>query len=412
MKRDLLSTRKVQSAKSDGKYGGYLADGGGLYLQISAYGTKSWVFRYTRHGKQREMGLGRESDFSLKEARERAKKCRQLLVDGIDPLDAKQAKKDADRAAAAARITFEDAAKQYIKAHAPSWKNAKHRQQWPNSLAAYVYPVIGKLSVDQVGLPHVSKILDPIWLEKPETASRLRGRIERVLAWATMHGYRSGDNPARWTRHLDTLLPAKTKTAKGKVKHYASLSWAELPAFMAELRERNSVSARALEFLILTGTRTNETLGARWSEIDFKSKVWSIPAVRMKGGLDYRVPLCARALEILNGATGDSPEFVFVNGDGKALPDGVMLNLLRSMRPGLTVHGFRSTLTRWGRTRSGYSADVVEMALSHKIKNKVESAYMQDEDLIEKRTGLMRAWCQYCSSTPVSETATVVSIKA
>jgi integrase len=410
MKRDLLNTRKVQSAKSDGKYGGYIADGGGLYLQISAYGTKSWVFRYTRNHKQREYGLGRESDFSLKEARERAKKCRQQLADGVDPIDEKKKKKDEERAKEAARITFEDAAKQYIKAHAPSWKNAKHRQQWPNSLAAYVYPVIGKLPVDQVGLPHVSKILDPIWLEKPETASRVRGRIERVLAWATTHGYRSGDNPARWTGHLDTCLPAKTKTAKGKVKHYASLPWAELPAFMSELRDRDSVSARALEFLILTGTRTNETIGARWSEIDLKSKVWSIPAARMKGGIDYRVPLCTRAIEILKSVSNDS-DFVFVNGGGKPLPDGVMLNLLRGMRPGLTVHGFRSTLKRWGHVRSGYSADVIEMALSHTIKNKVEAAYMQDEDLIEKRTGLIAKWCRYCSSTPV-EADNVVSIRA
>jgi integrase len=412
MKRDLLSTRKVQNAKSDGKYGGYLADGGGLYLQISAYGTKSWVFRYTRHGKQHEMGLGRESDFSLKEARERAKRCRQLLADGIDPLAAKQAKRDEERAKEAARITFEDAAKQYIKAHAPSWKNAKHRQQWPNSLAAYVYPVIGKLPVDQVDLPHVLKILEPIWLEKTETASRVRARIEKVLSWATARKYRTGDNPARWTC-LDTLLPAKAKVSK--VKHYEALPWIEMPAFMADLRDQASVSARALEFCILTATRTSETLEAPWKEFDLKNKVWTIPAERMKNERDYRVPLCARAMEILNdrASSGSGSDFVFANGSGKPLPDGVMLNLLRSMRPnGYTVHGFRSTLSSWARARTNYPRDVVEMALAHAIKDKTEAAYMHD-DLIEKRTGLMREWCKYCSSTPLADGAVnVVSIRA
>jgi integrase len=411
MKRNQLTTKQVQAAKAPaGKRATNLADGGGLYLQVSAYGTKSWEFRYQLNGERKCVGLGSVDTFSLAEARIRAKKLRQQLADGIDPKEEKERKKAEALAKAAALITFEDCAKQYIDTHASGWKNEKHRQQWKSTLATYAFPVIGKLPVNQVDLPHVLNILQPIWEDKTETAARVRSRVEKVLSWATARKYRSGDNPARWVGCLDTLLKAKSKTAKGKAKkHHAALPWTEAPAFMGDLRGRNYVSARALELCILTCTRTSETIGARWEEFDLKSKVWTVPAARMKNGKPHRIPLCARAIEVLKDVAKD-PEFVFVNGGGKPLSNMAMLELLRGMRPGLTVHGFRSTFTDWARENTNYSRDTVEMAASHTIKDKTEAAYRRG-DLLEKRIKLMNEWCRYCSSTPATAD-NVVSIRA
>ena len=266
-----LTPLKVARLKQPGRYG----DGHGLWLQVSEQGSKAWLFRYMRDGRARQMGLGGLHTVSLQEARSRARQARQVLLDGLDPIDVKQERRTRIRLEKARALTFKQCADDYLSAHAGAWKNAKHKAQWSATLDAYAHTLIGALPVASIDTALVLKILRPIWQEKPETASRLRGRIERILDWATVQEFRRGDNPARWRGHLDALLPAKTKVRA--VKHHPALPFVELPAFMAELRKRDSISARALEFTILTATRTGEAIGARWDEIDLKAKVWTIP---------------------------------------------------------------------------------------------------------------------------------------
>ena len=399
MKSNQLTARKIATAKKPGYYG----DGGGLYLQVSKYGTKSWVFRFMRNRRNRDMGLGSLDTFSLKEARERARECRKLVTDGIDPIKARQAKRDEAAAKEAARVTFEEAAGRYISAHSSSWKNEKHRAQWASTLETYAYPVMGKLPVDAIDLPHVLKVLEPIWSKKPETASRVRGRIERVLAWATVRKYRKGDNPARWTGHLDEMLPSRQKLRK--TKHHAALPFAELPAFMAALRARDFMSARALEFTILTAARTSEAIKAKWSEVDFKAGVWTVPGERMKAGKEHEVPLSKRALAILESVhrEGTDDGFIFIGArSGAPLSNLAMLEMLRGMRGyGFTVHGFRSTFRDWAGDRTNYARDVIEHALAHRIKDKAEASYRRASAL-EKRRRLMEEWARYCNSPVVA----------
>ncbi len=276
---------------------GRYAVGDGAYLQIATGGTKSWLFRYKRDGKARHMGLGPYSLLTLAEAREKAREARRALLEGIDPLEAKAARRARARLDAARGMTFRQCAERMIASHEAAWKNPKHRAQWKATLATYAYPVFGDLSVGAIDNGLVQKVLEPIWTTKPETAGRVRGRIEAVLDWAKARGYREGENPARWRGHLDKLLPNRRKVRA--VKNHAALPYPELPAFMAELRERTGVSAKALEFAILTAARTSEVIGATWSEIDLKSGVWTIPAHRMKAGKEHRVPLSARAVELL-----------------------------------------------------------------------------------------------------------------
>jgi len=389
-----LSATFVAKESRPGRYG----DGGGLWLQVSQFGTKAWIFRFMLDGKARQMGLGSVETFSLKEARERARQARQLVADGIDPIEARNEKKAAARSEDAKRITFKQASERYIKAHAAGWKNVKHADQWRSTLETYVWPVIGSLAVSSVDTAHVMKILEPIWSEKAETASRVRGRIERVLDWAKARHFRTGENPARWKGHLDKLLPARSKIAK--VKHHAALPYRDMPAFMERLRKMESISARALEFTILSAARTGETIGAKWDEFDFSEKVWAVPGERMKSGREHRVPLSDRAIKILENLPREKDsEYVFPGSrKGRHLSNMAMLELLRGMEgtEGLTVHGFRSTFRDWAAERTNFPREIAEAALAHVLKDKTEAAY-QRGDLLEKRRRLMAAWSSYCT---------------
>jgi integrase len=379
MKTSQLTTRKVATAKKPGHY----CDGAGLYMQISKFGTKSWVYRYMVDGVTREMGLGSLNTFSLKGARERARECRQLVNRGEDPIDARKLKKAEARKAKAGRMTFPACAIAYQEEHAGSWKNKKHREQWASTLKL-ASEAFGELDVSAIDVNMLVKLLGPIWRKTPETASRLRGRIEAVLGWATVRGFRHGDNPARWRGHLEHLLAAPQKG-----RHHRALPYADMPAFMVALRKRDSISARAIEFTILTAARTGEVVGATWGEIDLKEKMWTVPGERMKAGREHRVPLSDRAVELLG--TSRSGGLIF---------DPIrprMRNLLEAIDPQITLHGFRSSFRDWAAERTNFPRDAAEMALAHTIGDKVEAAYRRG-DLFTKRRGLMAAWSRYCTS--------------
>ena len=407
-----LTALKVSKAVQPGMYG----DGGGLYLRVTRDGTKNWVFRFMLNGRPRWMGMGPLHTIGLAEARARAAECRRQRHDGIDPIDARRAERQQARLDAARTITFKECAERYIAAHRAGWRNEKHAAQWAATLATYADPVLGRLSVQAIDTGIVLKVLEPIWTAKPETASRLRGRIEAVLDWAKVRGYRGGENPARWRGHIDKLLPARSKVRR--VAHHAALLYAELQGFLVNLREQDSVAARALEFTILTAARTGETIGVRWSEFNIAGKVWTIPAARMKAGKEHRVPLSERVLAILSEMKppGDAEKigekFVFPGGKaGKPLSNMAFLMLLRRMKRGdLTTHGFRSSFRDWAAERTNFASEVVEMALAHAVGDKVEAAYRRS-DLFEKRRRLMDAWAEFCAEAP-AETARVVSLRA
>ncbi len=402
-----LTAVAVTNMTKPGRY----ADGNGLYLQIAKGGTKSWLFRYMRAGKARQMGLGPVHIVPLARARAKAMECQRGLLEGIDPLDARHARLVQTRIEAARGITFRECGEKHIAAHEAGWRNSKHRDQWKNTLATYVYPVIGDLPADGIDTGLVLKILEPIWTTKAETAGRVRGRIEAILDWATARGYRTGENPARWRGHLDKLFPARTKIAK--VRHHPAMSYAELPGFMAELRDRSGISARALEFAILTAARTGEVIGAQWSEIDLGVRIWTVPAERMKAGREHRVPLSDRAVELLSRLPRED-EWVFPGGRaGKPLSNMALLEVMRGMRPDdeFVPHGFRSTFRDWASERTSFPHEVCEMALAHAIPNKVESAYRRG-DLFEKRRRLMAEWAKYNTSRPAPVQADVVKLKA
>ena len=399
-----LTALKVGRALPAGMY----ADGAGLYLQVTGTGAKSWIYRYSIRGKAREMGLGSLSAVSLADARTRAAACRALRQDGVDPIEARKA----DRAQAALddakAITFKEAAQRYIAAHRAGWKNPKHAPLWENTLVAYAEPVIGKISVQAVDTGLVLKVLEPIWRTKPETAGRVRGRIEVILDWAKSRGLRQGENPARWRGHLQYQLPARSKVRR--VKHHPALPYAELPGFMAKLREQEGVGARALEFTILTAARTGEIIGAKRNEANTAEKLWTVPAERMKAGKEHRVPLSGRALTILRDVTalqtGDDA-FIFGGGkQGKPLSNMTMAAVLHRMGyANVTVHGFRSTFRDWAAERTNFPNEVVEMALAHAVSNRVEAAYRRG-DLFEKRRRLMAEWSTFCN-TATTASATV-----
>jgi integrase len=388
---------------------GLFADGHGLYLRVGPTGAKSWVFRYRRLGRLHDMGLGPCHTVSLAEARLAALECRRQRLLGIDPLKAKREALARERIADAGTMSFRACAEGYIKAHQTGWRNAKHAAQWPSTLAAYVYPVFGALPVQAVDVRLVMKALEPIWTEKPETAGRVRGRIESVLDWATARSYRQGENPARWRGHLENLLPKKTK--RHRVEHHAALSYPEIGTFMVELRRQEGVAARALEFAILTAARTGEVIGATWAEIDLDGRLWTIPAARMKkADKEHRVPLNDAALAILRAMaevrTGD---FVFPGGKaGRPISNMAMLMLLRRMGRGdLTAHGFRSSFRDWAAERTSFPAEVAEMALAHTVSDKVEAAYRRG-DLFQKRRQLADAWARFCSTKPAPATVTPI----
>jgi integrase len=401
-----LSPLKVQRLKAAGLY----SDGGGLYLQIRAAGARSWVFRYRMAGRTtpRDMGLGSLESVSLADARAKAADKRKLILDGVDPIEARKRDKVAAALDASKAITFKECATAFIAAHREGWRNDKHAAQWTATLEAYAFPKIGKLPVRDIDSGAVLKVLEQkcedlpgkptLWSGKTETASRVRGRIEAILDWAKVRQYRTGENPARWRGNLEYSLPKRSKVQK--VEHHAALPYLEVGAFMSDLRKQEGVAAKALEFLILTASRTSEATGARWEEVDLDKGLWIVPASRIKAGKDHRVPLPAAALAILKQqAKNREGDFVFPGGkSGKPLSNNACLALLKRMkRSDLTSHGFRSTFRDWEAEQTNYARDVAEMALAHTIGDKVEAAYRRG-DLFEKRRRLMDDWAKYCGT--------------
>jgi integrase len=390
-----LTAVKVEKLKAPG----YHADGDRLYLQISERLTKSWVFCYTLSGRSREMGLGAYPTFSLAEARSRAKAARQLLADGVDPIEHRDALRAQQALQKANSLSFAQCAEKYIAAHRAGWRNAKHVEQWRRTLADYAGPIIGKMPVHDVDTAHILRVLEPIWLTKTETATRLRGRMEQILDWARVQSYRTGENPARWRGHLDKLLPKKSKVHS--VKHLAALAYADINAFVTELREQPGIAARAVELDILTAARSGEVRGAKPIEFDLEAAIWTVPAERMKAKKEHRVPLSSRAVEIVRERIKADPEgkYLFPNSrNGKPLSDMALTAVLRRMkRDGVTVHGFRSTFRVWAAECTSYPREMCEFALAHKLPDKVEAAYLRT-DMLERRRQLMSDWAKFCNT--------------
>ena len=402
----------VRHVKRPGRY----SDGRNLYLQVRKSTrkipgddvNKSWVFRYARFGKDTWMGLGPYPDVTLSEARELATRERKKLLRGIDPLTDKRARQRAARAAHDDMLSFAECAELYVESQAPGWSNPKHIEQWRNTLKKLAGPIIGRLSVDEIDTALVMRCIEPIWTTKTETASRLRGRIEAVLDWAAVRGYRKGDNPARWRGHLDKLLPRPSQVVR--VKHHAALPYTEVGAFMQQLCNDKGVASRALELTVLTAARTNEVIQAEWSEFDLDLKTWTVPAERMKSKREHRVPLPDAAVLALKAVKGRSKRYVFPGHKrGSHLSNMAMMQVLKRLgRTGITVHGFRSTFRDWCAESTNYPSDVAEMALAHTLRDKTEAAYRRG-DLFEKRARLMADWARYCSK--IAEPAAVVSIR-
>lgn len=367
----------------------------GLYLQVTASGARTWILRATMGGKRRDMGLGGYPDVTLAEAREKAREARAKIEQGIDPILERERALSLLKAEQAKSMTFEAACRALIDAKSDEWRNAKHRAQWSSSLETYAYPVIGKLQVGDVGQAHVLSVLQPIWKDKTETANRLRGRIEQVLDWAKVRGFREGENPARWRGHLDKLLPAPAKIAR--VVHHKALPIDAMPGFMAALRQRKGIAPRALEFLVLTAARSGEVRGATWQEIDMDAAVWTVPAERMKAGKEHRVPLSPQALALLAGLPRvHGIELVFPAPRGGLLSDTALTALMRRMELDAVPHGMRSTFRDWTAERTNYPREVAEMALAHTIGNAVEAAYRRG-DLFTKRAEMMAEWAIFCA---------------
>jgi integrase len=381
-----LTARKVETAKP-GKYG----DGGGLQLAVASTGARKWVLRFLWGGKAREMGLGSYPEIGLAEARDKALAARKLARSGVDPIAERQEDKRVP--------TFGDLAEEVVTEQGKSFRNAKHRAQWKMTLEIYAAPLRPK-AVDAITTEDVLGVLKPIWTEKAETASRLRGRIERVLNAAKAKGFRSGENPAAWRGHLENLLPKRQKLARG---HHAAMPYPDVPAFVARLREREAVAALALEFAILTAARSGEVLGARWSEIDLAAKVWIIPPKRMKAAREHRVPLSERALAILKRAEAAKTSHLVFPGQSAGRPLSVMAMdmVLRRMGAGVTVHGFRSSFRDWAGNETHFPRELAEHALAHVMGDKAEQAYRRG-DALEKRRKLMDAWAAYCEPKAAS----------
>lgn len=373
----------------------------GLYLQVLPTGARSWVLRSTIRGRRRDMGLGGFPDVPLADARRRAREAREAIDRGEDPIDARRAARAALLASSSGALTFKRAALDYISAHELGWKNSKHRQQWRNTLEEYAYPKIGQLDVQDIETSHVLSVLRPIWQDRTETASRLRGRIEQVLDAARATGAIKPpwENPARWRGHLDKLLPRPSKLAK--VEHHRAVPVDEVGAVVERLREAAGTGARALEFAVLTACRSGEVRGARWSEFDLRSCTWTIPADRMKGGREHRVPLSQPAMDLLGRLPRMAGnDLVFPAPRGGELSDMTLVACLRRMKVEAVPHGFRSTFRDWSAERTAYPRDVCEMALAHTIGSKVEAAYRRG-DLFEKRRRLMDDWADFLSRPQV-----------
>ena len=391
---------------------GMYPDGAGLYLRVTPEGARNWVLRYMLDRRPRWMGLGPLSLYGLADARTRALDARRKRHDGIDPIDARRAERTRRRLEAAKTITFKQCAESYIASHGAGWRNEKHKYQWSATLNAYAYPVIGALPVEAVDTALLLKVLEPIWTTQPETATRVRQRIENILDFAKVRSYRDGENPARWRGHLDKLLPARSNVRQ--VEHLAALPYAELPAFLGNLRNREAIAARALEFLILTAARTGEVIGARWNEIDLLDKTWTVPAARMKARREHRVPLSTRGLVILREMQTvhhrSDNAYVFPGSKpSRPLSNMAFLMLLRRMDlDDLTVHGFRATFKTWASERTSFQNEIAETALAHAIGDKVEQAYRRG-DLFEKRRRLMQQWATFCNTAPAQDSPSNVT---
>lgn len=388
-----LTARTVTNLKEPGRY----ADGGGLYLQIGPTGTKAWLFMFTRDGKRREMGLGSLRDVTLAEARQRAEEARRLALDGLDPLTHRNAAKAARKEAEAAP-TFGAFADALVESLERGFRNDKHIYQWRQTLGPAYCSVIRDKKLADITTDDMLAVLQPVWTEKNETASRLRGRIEKVLDAAKAKGLRTGENPARWRGHLDTLLPKRQKLQRG---HHPALPYANVPAFLAALRKREAMAARAMEFTILTAARSGEVLGATWSEIDLDTRTWTVPASRMKAGREHRVPLTEPAMSILTALEAARPE----EGDGYLFPgqrpkrplSGMAMEmLLRRQKLEITVHGFRSSFRDWAAEETSFPREIAEAALAHVVGDATERAYRRG-DALEKRRELMAAWASHCT---------------
>lgn len=367
---------------------------GGLALQVSKTGARSWILRIRVGGKVRSMGLGGYPDVSLAGARERARATRLLVDQGIDPVADRRARKSALRADAAKSVTFSWCASEYIRAMAPEWRSAKHAAQWASTLEAYAYPVIGKILVKHVDLAHVLEILRPIWSTKTETAARLRGRIDNIMDWAVAHGYRTEPSPARWKGHLDKLLPRPSKVVA--VEHHAAIDYRQIGVFVARLRKMDGMAARALEFAILTAARSGEVRGATWQELDIGAAVWLVPGCRMKAGVEHRVPLSVQATDLLRSLPREAgTDLVFPAPRGGVLSDMSLLAVMRRMGVAATPHGCRSSFRDWAGEATAYPREVIEHALAHQLKDKAEAAYARGT-LFDKRRRLMSDWGNYC----------------
>jgi integrase len=390
-----LTARSIAAAKKPGRY----SDGGNLYLHVTASGARSWVFLYKFAGRQREMGLGSLAVIGLPEARRKALEARAALVQGQDPL----ALKRAARARLSAK-TFGECALEVIASKKSEWRNAKHRAQWRYTLETLAAPLWG-MPVAEVALEHVLGVLKPIWQDKAETASRLRGRIEAVLDYAAVHGWRAGENPARWRGHLSHLLARRQKLSRG---HHAAMAYAGVPGFLAELRQQESMAGLALEFLILTATRAGEAAGTRWAEIDMAAKVWAIPPARMKAGKEHRVPLCGQALAILERlAEARTGEFVFPGQHGRHIAVAALWKACKRLNRNVTVHGFRSAFRDWCGDATSFPREIAEGALAHASGDATELAYRRS-DALEKRRELMSAWVNFLAGAQ----ADVVPLRA
>lgn len=392
-----LTARKCETIKEPG----YYADGQNLYLQVGKTLSKSWLFIYKFQGKKHEVGLGGYPDIPLVLAREAAARWRKVLIEGDNPIEIKRALEAEKQRNRVDNPTFAQCADKFIASHRAGWKNTKHAQQWENTLNQYAFPIIGSKQVKEIDTSLVMRVLEPIWLEKNETASRLRGRIENILDWANVHKYRQGDNPARWRGHLDKLLSSPNKVQR--TQHFKALPYREINKLLLALRSNGCVSAMALEFLILTAARTGEVIGSKWSEINLNQNIWIIPAERMKMKKEHRVPLTSRTLEILSNVKQLQENDYIFPGRTKSggLSNAAMDKLLQvTLNYNVTVHGFRSTFRDWASEITNFPHELCEMALAHTIKNQAEAAYRRG-DMLEKRRVMMEAWLTYIETKPI-----------
>ena len=368
----------------------------GLYLYVNESNARSWILRAMVGGKRRHMGLGGFPDVTLAQAREKARQAREVIAQGTDPIAERQANKSALLARQSLEKTFRQAVQSYLEVHGDTWKNSKHRAQWNSTIETYAHPVMGHLLLRDIGQEQILQVLEPIWKSKTETASRVRGRIESVLDWATARKYRAGDNPARWKGHLDKLLAAPSKV--NTVKHHRALAVVETESFVTELRKRSGTAARALEFAIFCAARSGEVRGATWSEISIEARLWTVPAARMKAGKAHRVPLSDAALLAL-GERGEKNgvDLIFPASRGKPLSDMSMTAVMRRMKVDAVPHGFRSTFRDWVGEHTNFPRELAEQALAHVLESKVEAAYRRG-DALEKRRAMMNAWAVFCTT--------------